>query len=177
MKRLDQPTRIELNGKDVSEYRLHPRMVELQIINIFLGLVREYGMYKAETIMKGLAEAMNIDWQKITGIIRNVNRFITQKKKDVLRYRQEMIFLGELWGYSRLHVAEQFLGISHTTLYKDGHLTKPEHYVTEEWLAELANSVVICGIEAYRLEGIKFMESFFNFVKVLGYVSVSKISV
>jgi hypothetical protein len=56
-------------------------------------------------------------------------------------------------------------------------LLDPEKYVDEKWISDLNNSVVICGLEVYKQEGIRFVEGYFNLIKVLGNVSVSKIRI
>jgi hypothetical protein len=170
-------SRLKISGEDYTSYREHPRMIELHIFTMYLGLVKEYGVFKAESLLKHLCEVLAVDWTKIQGIIRNADKFQEQKKRDTLRFRQEMIFLGTLWGHHRMYTAVNWLHISHTTLYRFKELLDPEKYVDEKWISDLNNSVVICGLEVYKQEGIRFVEGYFNLIKVLGNVSVSKIRI
>jgi hypothetical protein len=170
-------SRLTINDIDYTPYREHPRMVELHIFTLYLGLVKEYGVYKSDSLLKHLCEVLAVDWSKIQGIIRNFDKFNEQKKRDTLRFRQEILFLGTLWGHHRVYTARTWLHISHTTMYRFKELLNPEKYITEEWLNGLNNNVIICGLEVFKNEGIRFIEGFFNLVKVLGNVSVSKIRI
>jgi hypothetical protein len=173
---IENPATLIINGTDYATYREHPRMVELHVLTLFFGLVKEYGVFKAEQLMKHLCEVLAVDWTKISAIVRNMDKFQAQQKNDKVRYRQEVIFLGALWGHHRLFTAKTWLHISHTTLYRDK-LLDEKNFVNDEWLNKLNNNVIICGIDAYKLEGIRFLDGFFNLIKVLGHVSVSKIRI
>ena len=169
--------RINIGGRDYTLYREHPRMVELHILTLYLGLVKEYGVFKSESLLKHLCEVLAVDWSKIQGIVRNFDKFKEQQKRDPNRYRQEVLFLGSLFGHHRLYTAKTWLHISHTTLYRLGDLLNPDKFVNEEWINQLNNNVIICGLDVYKNEGVRFIEGFFNLVKVLGNVSVSKIRI
>jgi hypothetical protein len=163
-----------VNGIDYTDYRHHARLVELNIITTYLNFVKEYGVVRSEEFFKGICNLIGVDWTKIQGIIRNADKFIEQGRTNKLRFRQEVIFMGAVWGHHRLYTAKQHLHISHTTLYSFKEQLEPDKYVNEEWLNELANNVIICGIEGYRQEGIRFIEGFFNLVRIIGNVSISK---
>lgn len=163
-----------INGIDYTDYRYHARLVELNIVTTFLNFVKEYGVVRTEEFFKGICGVIGVDWVKIQGIIRNADKFIMQSKTDKLRYRQEILFMGAVWGHHRLYTARQHLHISHTTLYSFKEKLQPESYVDDVWLENLNNNVVICGIEGYKQEGIRFIEGFFNLVRVIGNVSISK---
>ena len=49
-----------------------------------------------------------------------------------------------------------------------------EHFVTEDWLLKLDETVVLCGIPQYRNEVERFVETLENFLEVIGHVSVAK---
>jgi hypothetical protein len=94
-----------------------------------------------------------------------------------MRYRQEILFMGAVWGHHRLYTAKQHLHITHATLYRYGAELNPEKFVNQDWLDQLANNVIICGIDGYKQEGIRFVDGFFNLVKIIGNVSISKIRI
>jgi hypothetical protein len=174
---MQNTTRGIINGTDYTDYRHHARLVELNIITTYLNFVKEYGVVKTEDFFKGICNLLGVDWIKIQGIIRNADKFIQQGRSDKLRFRQEVLFMGAVWGHHRLYTAKQHLRISHTTLYSFKELLDPEKYVTDNWLANLTNNVIICGIDGYKQEGIRFIEGFFNLVKVIGNVSISKVRI
>ena len=163
-----------INGVDYTDFRQHPRMVELNIMATFVNFANDYGYTKAEEFFKAIASLIGVDSTKILGIVRNVDRFRQQRVKDKLRYRQEMLFMGAIWGHHRMYTAKFHLHISHTTLYKFGDQLNPDKFVNQEWLDGLNSNVLICGIEAYRNEGARFVDGMFHLIKVFGNVSVSK---
>lgn len=171
---MQNTTRGIINGIDYTDFRHHPRLVELNIMTTYLNFVKEYGVVKSEDFFKGICNLLGVDWMKIQGIIRNTDKLLQQGKSAKLRFRQEVLFMGAVWGHHRLYTAKQHLHISHTTLYAFKEQLDPEHYVDEDWLNELTANVIICGIEGYKQEGIRFIEGFFNLVKVIGNVSISK---
>jgi hypothetical protein len=171
------PNKGYIGDTDYSEHRYHPRMVELHIITTYLNFVREYGAIKTEELFRSLSNFFGVDWTKISGIIRNADRIGQQAKQDKERYRQEVIFLGAIWGHQRLYVAKYHLHITHATLYRYKDLLNPAKFVNEDWLKGMTNNVVICGIEGYKQEGIRFIDGFFNLTRIIGNVSVSKIRV
>jgi hypothetical protein len=172
---IPHPNKGMIGDTDYSEYRYHPRMVELYIITTYLNFVREYGTVKTEELFKAFCAITGVDSTKIIGIIRNVDRFSAQLKTMKDRYRQEVVFLGAIWGHHRMYIAKHHLHITHVTLYRFKDLLNPEKYVTQEWLDQLSNNVIICGIEGYKQEGIRFIDGFFNLVRIMGDVSVSKV--
>jgi len=171
---MQNTTRGIVNGIDYTEYRNHARMVELNIMTTFLNFVKEYGVVRTEEFFRAICGVLGVDWVKIQGIIRNTDKIVQQSKTSKLRFRQEVIFMGAIWGHHRLYTARQHLHISHTTLYAFKEKLEPEKYVDEQWLSDLSNNVIICGIEGYRQEGIRFIEGFFNLVRIIGNVSISK---
>jgi hypothetical protein len=174
---IDNPKQGLIGDTDYSEYRYHPRMLELNILTTYVNFAKEYGVSKAEEFFKALCNLFGVDWVKISAIIRNIDRFKDQLKKDTLRYRQEMIFLGSTWGHQRLWTAKRHLHISHTTLYKFKDLLNPEKFVDEDWMNQLSNNVLICGIDAYKQEGKRFVDSLFHLMQIFGNVSVSKLRI
>jgi hypothetical protein len=174
---VEHPTKGIIQGEDLSSYRYHPRILELNIINTYLNFVREYGVVKTEELFKALSLFLAVDWTKISGIINNVDRFKQQQVRDKMKYRQEVLFMGAVWGHHRLYTAKQHLHITHATLYRYGDELNPEKFVNEAWLNSLANDVIICGIEGYKQEAIRFVDGFFNLVRIIGNVSISKVRI
>jgi hypothetical protein len=174
---LETPRRGIVGDVDFTEYRNHPRMIELNIILTYINFVNEYGIIKTEEYFKDMCKLFGVDSTKIIGIVRNVDRIRLQSKTDKQRYRQEVIFLGAVWGHQRLWTAKRHLHITHATLYRYGDLLNPEKFTDQAWLDQLSSNVVICGIEGYKQEGIRFIDGLFNLIKIMGDVSVSKIRI
>jgi hypothetical protein len=174
---IDNPNRGIINGVDYTDTKYHPRMIELNIITTYMNFVREYGVIKTEELFKAFSNLFGVDVSKILGIVRNADRVMVQSKTDKMRYRQEILFMGAVWGHHRLYTAKQHLHITHATLYRYGAELNPEKFVNQDWLDQLANNVIICGIDGYKQEGIRFVDGFFNLVKIIGNVSISKIRI
>lgn len=165
---------ILINGQNMSEYRWHPRMLELRIIVVFNILARAYGINEATNYFKTLCHLFRIDWARISAIVNSAFAVRKMEKAQKKRFRQEVIFMGLVWGESKFYIAKYYLKISHVTLYKDESELDPHVYLTQKWLEELPNSVVICGHDTYKMEAMRFVESYHNFLEVMGHVSLSK---
>lgn len=163
-----------VNGIDVSPYKEHPRMVELRLTLMFGVVSTEYGHNKAMTIFQKLCEMFRIDFAKLSTILNSLPSIHMLRKKSKWRYRQEVMFLGRLNNESKQQTAAKYLQRHYTTVYRQPEFHDPDTFVTQEWLNGLNDNVVICGVEAYRLEAIRFIEDFEFFLEVLGNLSLSK---
>jgi hypothetical protein len=163
-----------INNIDVTAYKEHPRIVELKIISWFNVLSNQYGADQASNFVHTVCNLTRIDWAKVSGIINNNFRIQKMKATNKKRYRQELMFMGALYGESRLYTAKQHLGISHATLYDSNNQLSPNLFVSQEWLDELSSNVVICGFDTYKQEGMRFIEEVNRFLEVLGNVFISE---
>lgn len=162
-----------INGLDLTKLKFHPRVVELRIIGLFNIMTAEYGINEATEYVKALCFLMRVEWSKMSAILNSQYQIRALEKRDIQRYRQEVIFSGLAWGESRFYTANTHLHISHTTLYTLSNKLKPELFIDVAWIKELDNNVTICGHEAFKLEALRFMESFAKFLGLMGNVSIS----
>lgn len=161
-----------INGIDLTALKFHPRIVELRIIGIFNILANEYGVNETTEYLKNMCFLMRVEWSKISAILNSQYQIRALEKRDLRRFRQEVITAGLSWGESRWYTAQTYLNISHTTLYTKANMLKPELYVSHSWIQELNNNVTICGHEAFKLEALRFMEGLSRFLGVMGNVSI-----
>lgn len=162
-----------INGIDVSSYKEHPRMLELRLILLFSIVATEYGHNKAVTIFQKLSEIFRTDFAKLQTVINSMPSIQQMRRTDKWRYRQEVIFLGHLYNETRGTVATKYLQVHYTTIYRMPEVHRLDNFVTQRWLDQLDDSVVICGVEAYRLEVLRFLEDFEFFLEVMGNVHLS----
>lgn len=162
-----------INGIDVSKYKEHPRILELRLILLFSVVATEYGHNKAVEIFKSLSEIFRVDFTKLHTVINAMPSIKRMRTTDKYRYRQEVIFMGRLFNETRSDVATKYLQRHFTTVYRKPEIHKIERFLDEEWLADLEDNVVICGVESYRLEVLRFLEAFEFFLEVMGNLSLS----
>lgn len=161
--------------QELQKYKDHPRILELRIIMIYRNIANEYGVNKATELFQALSKIMNVDWQKINGIINNVYKIRRLEKLDRKRFRQEVVFMGHIYGESKYFIAQNYLNIHIDTLYRKTQQLKLSDFVTTDWLGELDNNVQICGIPQYATEAARFLHSYTILMETLGRVSTSKI--
>lgn len=161
-----------VNGFDLTVFRKHPRVIELRVLVLFNVLIDEYGIDKATNFFRSFAELSTIEWNRISGILNSFYTIKRLERADLKRYRQEVLFMGLLWGDARFYAATHYLKISKTTLYSRENELNPSDFIDQAWLDELSNEVTICGQEAYKIEGIRFLEALHHLTEVLGNVSV-----
>jgi hypothetical protein len=162
-----------INGIDVSKYKEHPRILELRFGLFFLIVAREYGHNGAIRIYQKLSEIFRVDFNKIQTVINAIPSVQVLKRRDKWRYRQDVALMGHLFNESGVEIANKYLKIHTTTYYRQKEILSPKYFVNEEWLAGLDDSIIICGVETYRLEIIRFIEEFEFFLEVMGNVSLS----
>lgn len=162
-----------INGIDVSKYKEHPRMLELRMILIFSVVATEYGHNKAMTIFKKLSEIFRNDFAKLSTVINSMPSITSMKRNNKWRWRQEVLFLGRLNNETRAETAAKYLQKHYTTVYRQPELNNPEYFINQDWLDGLDDNVIICGVEAYRLEVLRFLEDFEFFLEVIGNLSLS----
>lgn len=157
------------------DYKTHPRILELRLVLYYTMLSRAYGINKATEFYIALCQIMGIDWQKINGIINQLPKIRYLEKKDKKRYRQELVFMGFLYDETRYFIAKNIVNVSPASLYRKDAGLNVDDFLSEEWLERLDETVTICGIPQYALEAKRFIQSYQEFMEVLGNVSASKI--
>lgn len=157
--------RLIINGIDVTDYRTHPRILELRFVETYDSWEKEFGD-RADGILSGLADAFQCDISKLRAVANQASAIRKMNKSDPLRRVQEMIFMGEVWREKRYSVAKRYLSLSARTLYGQSRYI-PKHYVTQEWLGKLDAEVVACGLRQYSVEVDRFLVSLDAFRKVI----------
>lgn len=165
---------MEVNGINIDAYKTHPRLLELRVMLIYQALINEYDINVASNLFRALANTLRIDWTKLNAIISNHFKIRRLEVIDKKRYRQEVILMGMLYGETRYYIAERYLNLNRTTVYRSSYQLQPEAFISQEWLDELDSNVTICGVPVYRFEAERFVNALSNFLEVLGYVFVSK---
>lgn len=158
-----------------TDYKYHPRILELRVILYYTMLVRQYGVTKAIEFYRALCNITAVDWQKINGLINQIPKIRHLERINRRRFRQELVFMGVIYEESRYFISKYILNVSTATLYRKQAGLNPEEFVTDEWLSELDNNVAICGIPQYALEARRFIENFSTFMETLGNVSAPKV--
>lgn len=143
--------------KILSEYRSHPRVVERRLmviydrasrilsaenVDAFFGFICERHHIKANVISQVMASKVQVE-----GAIR-----------DALTDRQELIFVGALYGEKRSTVATNDLGVTSGFLYQDKALHNPEFFITKDWLTDMDNRIVSLRVDTWYHEAVRFVE-------------------
>lgn len=156
------------------EYEEHPRILELRVISYFQLIVREYNLNKAMELYKTMCFVLDIDYRKLSAILVQSVQVRRQTHADKLRSRQELVFMGHLFGENRMFLALDLMNISKATLYRRDSELRVDDFVTPEWLKKLDDDVVVCGIPQYALEAKRFIKEFDRYLGVLGHVFIPK---
>lgn len=156
--------RLKINGIDVTDYKKHPRILELRFIHTYDTWNKEFGNM-TDDLMTGLAEAFRCDITKLRAVASQAPTIRTMVKKYESRWLQEIIFLGHLWGETRYALVKKWIKRSLRTIYG-----RPEYqvegFVSQEWLDKLDQEVVACGLKPYAVEVERFLDMLENFKRV-----------
>lgn len=145
-------------------YKYHPRIMELRFAYIYRLARQNYGEEQSHEIMKKMIEMLNCNWTLLSQVLSKESRILSARTISKLRRKQATIFMGELYDESRYTVAKRYLNVGEAYLYQKPRLHNPSQFVTDEWLEELDDEIVIASVSAYRLELKKFLLSFDQFI-------------
>lgn len=163
-----------LTEEDIKPYRKHPRVIELRLVNLYETTIMNWGASKGTEIFRFFADAFNCEWSKIQAILAQkhlIKRSVVGYKR---RLKQEIVFAASLYGEPQWYIATHYLKVSPDYYYRRGNVYRFATFTTPEWLKELDVNVQVCGIEGLKLEAIRFLEGFEQFMGVYGNVSISK---
>lgn len=161
---------------NLDKYRNHPRILELRFLLTHSNFAMEFGLENTAIIFEAICKAAKINWSILSSVIGRQEMVLGLSRTDRLRYRQEIVFMGDVYKESRLNVAKKYLRISKRLMYEafDGMLL-PQKFLNDEWLEKLDYNVVIAGNVAYSNE----LERFLNYLSIIGevvtHVSMAKI--
>lgn len=149
--------RVVINEIDITEFKHHPRLLELRFVATYDRWYKEFGE-RADGILLGLATAFQCDIAKLRAVANQSPAIRKITKGDRIHYVQESIIAGLVWKESRMFTAERFLRLSKRTLYANPDYI-PSRFVTAKWLARLDTEIVACGLKQYANEIERFLES------------------
>ena len=163
----------EINDIEIEQYQNHPRILELRIILMFKTISKAYDYNTAIDLFQALSKVFRCNWQLVNGIINNVYNIRALEKRNKIRFRQEVVFMGLLYNETRYVAVKNYLDLSLPAVYAK--YLQYENFVTRDWLDELDQHIAICGIPHYRLEAERFIEGMGTFLEALGRVSIPKV--
>lgn len=152
---------------DKKYYRKHPRLLEIKLIVIFDILEREMGYERTMSLIEHLCKDFNCNYSNLVAIIGRRFNIKQYSKKDKIRWRQEVIFLGTLEDLTPNKIATDYLGLHSSTLYTNRDIYDIDNFVDKEWLDKLDETVTLCGTETYRNEVKRILEVFDIFSKTM----------
>jgi hypothetical protein len=152
--------------EELLKFRYHPRILELRLAMIKLQLNRQYGDEASMLYLKQIADMFQCNWTLLVNIFTKDHKIASNPQISVKRRKQEIIFMGELYGETRTYISQHYLGMSSNYLYQSKGEHNPEFFASEEWRKELDAEVVACGVRAYALEAKRFIVAFDSFVGI-----------
>jgi hypothetical protein len=136
-----------------------------------------WGAAKGTELMKTFADFFRIEWSKINAILTQAHVIKGARGKKRRYFKQEVVFSASVYNEPKWYIATHYLNVSPAYYYRRNNYYRLEKFVTDEWIRNLDSGVMVCGIEGLRLEAIKFLENFAQFMEVFGNVSVSASSI
>lgn len=140
--------------------------MELRISMIKALIVRQYGEEVAMNFLQMLSQMFECNWTTMVGILNKDYKITNHPAVTPNRRKQEVILMGALYGETRYQISEQYLSMSINYLYQSKEKHNPDVYTTEEWLEQLNDEVVVCGVRSYATEARRFLVSFDNFIGI-----------
>lgn len=153
-------------NKDLENYKFHPRVMELRLAIIKRAIDRQYGEEMSMNILKMFAEMFQCNWTLLIGVFNKDNKIFNQTAESPKRKKQEIIFMGALYGETRYQIAKQYLNMSINYLYQMKKDHNPDLFATPEWLSALDDEVQVCGVRSYGNEAKRFLVAFDSFVGI-----------
>lgn len=151
---------------ELEKYKFHPRVMEMRLAMMKNLIVKQYGEEIAMGFLKVLCEMWGCNWSLLIGIFNKDNKIINHSSVSPRRKKQEIIFMGYLYGETRYHISKHYLDMSTNYLYQSKEEHNPENYVDERWASFLDDEVSVCGVRSYSIEAKRFIISFDNFIGV-----------
>lgn len=149
----------------IKDYKNHPRIIEIRIVEIYNILVEEYGDAQAKEITMQLCDMFRIPFTMVWTVLSQSNRIRNAMGVPQQRYRQEIIVMGELWGETRYTVARKFLKLkNHNYIYQNKMIHNFEYFADQEWMDKLDDEVILAGTPAVKNTIIGFLEALDTFL-------------
>lgn len=158
---------MEINGIDITEYKNHPRVLEIRFILLFDLFEKEYGYSGAVSIFEAICGSMNCNMRFLLDIINKRFEIKRQSKTKFTRWRQEVIFASYLYGETTYKVANDYLHVAPSSLYMQKEIYGMNNFITRSWLLELDKEIELSGLKHYRVEIERFFIVIENLTNVL----------
>lgn len=160
--------------ENLQEYKYHARLVELRLALLHSLFLREFGVERTANLFKGISDAFMLNWTVISSILNRKDKIYSPTGYNRTRFRQEVVFMGVVYGENREKVGKRYLNLSKKSMYNKDELD-PDKFMTNEWLDGLDYTVTVCGMEAYKLEAIRLLDAISAIARVVGDVPLAKI--
>lgn len=151
---------------ELQKFKYHPRIMELRLALIKGQIDRQYGEDTSIMLLKMMSDMFQCNWSLLLGVFNKDYKILTYPSVTTKRKKQEIIFMGCLYGETRYYISDHYLNMSSNYLYQ----TKGEHnsdiFANEEWTSKLDDEIMSCGVRAYALEAKRFLVAFDNFVGI-----------
>lgn len=151
---------------ELATFKYHPRIMEMRLALIKNLLARQYGDEMTASLLQSLATMFQCNWSILNGIFNKDYRILNHPALGTLRKKQEIVFMGELYGETRYRIANTYLNMSPNYLYQSKEKFNFNSFVDEEWLRPLNDEVVVCGVKAYAMEAKRFLVAFEAFTGI-----------
>lgn len=153
----------------LERYKKHPRILEVRFILLFDLFEKEFGYNGVMDIFNGLCIGFKRNKQVLDTVIAKRFDIKRKSKTSVIKWRQEVMFMGACYGDTIYRIATDYLMVDPSNLYKKDkkHIYDVNTFVTDEWLRELDDEVKITGGLIHRNEVKAFLEIMDSLTSVL----------
>lgn len=149
---------MNLTEEELEKYKKHPRVLEVRFLTLFDIFEKEYGYQFTMKLFGCICEAFNCNFKFLQAVINKKFELKKRSKVNYKRWRQEVLFSSYVYGESIYKVANSYLNMTPSNLYKQAEYYDVEKFCTDEWLAKLDKAVMICGESIYAVEIERFFE-------------------
>ena len=98
--------------EELLKLKYHPRIMELRLASFKMQLERQYGEAQSMEMLQKLAEMFQCNWTLLVGIFNKDNKILNGLPIGQKRRKQEIIFMGNLYGETRYHISKHYLSMS-----------------------------------------------------------------
>lgn len=152
--------KVKITQDLLNKYKNHPRLLEVRLILLFDIFEREFGYMNVMNIFDGLCYGFGRSKELLDTVFNKRFDIKRKSKTSKTKWRQEVMFMGMCYGETPYKIAKYYLLITPSNLYrKSKDVTyDPEVFITDEWLRNLDDEVIIAGNRLYRDEIKGFLE-------------------
>ena len=117
----------------LERYKKHPRILEVRFILLFDLFEKEFGYNGVMDIFNGLCVGFKRNKQVLDTVIAKRFDIKRKSKTSVIKWRQEVMFMGACYGDTIYRIATDYLMVDPSNLYKKDkkHIYDVNTFVTE----------------------------------------------